>query len=221
MANVTLNFSNVTNNGKPCKDPVILILGSDNVAFPCGDKVDANGNIKLTVPDSIFEGRQCISGVIKCSECDSCKEQDFTICLCDENNPCEACQECVGGVCIDKCPDQKCVNGACCDCETSSDCGNGYLCNGCNCICPTGIKDSQGNCVQCLTNQQCGPCEECVNGECVSTCADGLVCGPNGCTCPAGTEWDPITLKCKWRMCSYQVPRRDEVRKWGMRSLAM
>jgi len=202
MANVTLNFSNVTNNGKPCKDPVILILGSDNVAFPCGDKVDANGNIKLTVPDSIFEGRQCISGVIKCSECDSCKEQDFTICLCDENNPCEACQECVGGVCIDKCPDQKCVNGACCDCETSSDCGNGYLCNGCNCICPTGIKDSQGNCVQCLTNQQCGPCEECVNGECVSTCADGLVCGPNGCTCPAGTEWDPITLKCKAIECS-------------------
>lgn len=202
MANVTLNFSNVTNNGKPCTDPIILILGSNNVAFPCGDKVDANGNIKLTVPDSVFEGRQCISGVIKCAECDSCKEQDFTICLCDENNPCEACQECVGGVCIDKCPDQKCVNGACCDCETSSDCGNGYLCNGCNCICPTGIKDASGNCVECLTNQQCGPCENCVNGSCVPTCADGLVCSPNGCVCPSGTEWDPVTLTCKPIECT-------------------
>ena len=45
MASVVLTFSNITNNGKPCKDPIIYITGAENVAFPCGDKVDSNGEI--------------------------------------------------------------------------------------------------------------------------------------------------------------------------------
>jgi len=202
MANVTLTFSNITNNGKPCKDPIILITGADNVAFPCGDKVDENGQIKLTVPDSVFGERQCITGVIKCAECDSCKEEDFKICLCDELNPCEACQECVNGICVDKCPDKKCVDGKCCDCEVASDCGNGYICNGCNCVCPTGYKNAQGDCVACLTNAQCGPCEDCVNGECVSKCAPGLICDGTECKCPPGTKYNPATGKCDSIECS-------------------
>lgn len=202
MANVTLTFSNITNNGKPCKDPIILITGADNVAFPCGDKVDENGQIKLTVPDSVFGERQCITGVIKCAECDACKEEDFKICLCDELNPCEACQECVNGICVDKCPDKKCVNGACCDCEVSSDCGNGYICNGCNCICPTGYKNAKGDCVACLTNAQCGPCEDCINGECVSKCAPGLICDGTECKCPPGTKYNITTGKCEKIDCA-------------------
>jgi hypothetical protein len=203
MASVTLTFSNITNNGKPCKDPIILIQGADNVAFPCGDKVDENGQIKLTVPDSLFGERQCITGVIKCAECDSCKEEDFKICLCDYINPCENCQECVDGICVEKCPDpKKCVEGKCCDCEEAADCGKGYICNGCNCICPTGYKNSQGDCVECLTNAQCGPCEECINGECVSKCAPGLICDGTECKCPPGTKYNPSTGKCERIECS-------------------
>jgi len=202
MANVILTFSNITNNGKPCKDPIIFITGADNVAFPCGDKVDENGQIKLTVPDSVFGERQCITGVIKCAECDSCKEEDFKICLCDELNPCEACQECVNGICVDKCPDKKCVDGKCCDCETATDCGNGYICNGCNCICPTGYKNTQGDCVECLTKAQCGPCEDCINGECVSRCAPGLICDGTECKCPPGTKYNPVTGRCDSIECT-------------------
>lgn len=201
MNNITLKFSNITNNNVACKNPIVYIFGAENVAFPCGDKVDENGEIKLTIPESLF-AETCIRGVIKCDECSSCPEQEFEVCLCNDTNDCAACQTCQDGICVDLCPGKKCVNNTCCDCETQADCPTGFICTGCNCLCPSGKVNDLGQCVQCLGNTDCGPCGECINGNCVSKCPGGFVCDNNECVCPPGTEYDPVTKTCKPLGCT-------------------
>lgn len=194
---VTLSFENINNNGIPCKNPVIIITGSQgDIAYPCGNKIDDDGNIKLTIQESDFVG-SCISGVIKCDECSHCPEVEFEACLCNTSADCEACQECVNGVCINICKStEKCVNNTCCECETTGDCGPGFYCNGCKCVC-NGKVNSRGECVECLGKSDCSSCQDCINGSCEDiVCPNNLICIGDGCGCPPKTRYDANSMSC-------------------------
>lgn len=196
MANITLTLGNITNNGVPCKDPIIVLTGySDTFTFPCGDKIDEDGNIKLSIDDSVFDGLDCIQGVIQCSSCSACTKE-FELCLCDENTDCKHCQKCVGGVCIDICPDKKCLNNTCVDCIDVADCPVGFQCINGLCVC-NGIVDDYGNCVDCLTSSDCSTCESCQDGGCIPLdCPSNLICTGNGCGCPPGSHYEVATNSC-------------------------
>lgn len=194
---VTLSFKNITNNNVPCKDPIIIITGSTgNISFPCGDKIDKDGNIKITISEDQFVG-ECISGVIKCDECGHCPEQEFTACLCETSADCPACQQCVDGVCIELCKEnEKCVDNTCVECENNLDCGPGFICVGGKCVCNGKVND-RGECVDCLTDNHCGPCQTCINGNCEDiVCPNNLICINGGCGCPPGSKYDVASNSC-------------------------
>lgn len=94
---------------------------------------------------------KCVSFIIECDDCDECPPQIITRCLC-EDGECPPCFVCIDGFCHPKpCPD-------------------GQICD-----------PSTGDCVDCITNEDC-PCDqECVQGEC---------------GCPPGTIEHPITKCC-------------------------
>lgn len=198
MANqITLTFSNVTNNGKPCTDPVIVILGANDeqILFPCGDKVDANGQIKISVPEELFS-TACITGFIKCSECGHCEEKEFEACLCETSADCKECEKCEGGVCVSLCPDKICHDNTCVDCVDATDCPPGFICVGGECVCNGKINES-GECVDCITSADCSSCEECRDGGCVPlVCPNNLICIGNGCGCPPGFVYEASTNSC-------------------------
>lgn len=194
--NITINIGSVTNNGAPCHDPQILIFGADGVAFPCGKQVDKNGDIKISVPDGAFVGR-CVTGVIKCSECDSCPPRDFSACLCDTSDDCLSCSQCISGICTSVCTeDEICRDNKCCQCSVDTECKNNFKCDGCKCVC-RGFVDASGYCVECLGDQNCSNCESCNNGNCTpKECPNNLQCVNGDCGCVPGTKYDIVSNSC-------------------------
>jgi len=201
--NITLNIGEVTNNGVPCKDPIILVIGHEGeMAFPCTEKVDKDGNLKISLPDNVFTNR-CIKIAVQCSNCDKCGEEERTICLCESSSDCSQCSECEGGICIDRClPTEICNGSTCCDCESNNDCPTGFNCNGCDCYCAGKVND-RGQCVNCIDKNDCGPCSNCINGECIEiVCENNLQCIDGSCGCPQGTKYDAVTKSCVPVGCS-------------------
>ncbi len=195
--NITLNIREVTNNGVPCENPVILVIGTTGeISFPCTEKVDKNGNLKISLPDNVFTNK-CVKFAVQCSNCDSCGEEERTVCLCDDSNDCSQCSDCVGGICIDKCkPGEVCNGSTCCECNSETPCPQGFFCDGCKCQC-AGIVNSKGECVQCQENSDCSDCEFCSNSQCVErTCPNNLICIGGDCGCPPGTQYDLVTNSC-------------------------
>ena len=194
---VTLNISNIQNNNVPCKDPVVLILGATGeIAFPCGDKMDKDGNIKLTLPTSEF-ANNCIQVVVKCDECGHCPEEERTICLCETGADCPNCSQCVEGICISKCSDGEfCKDNTCVECDENNPCPKGFACINGTCICLGKVND-KGECVECLGNGDCGQCETCQNNQCIEkVCPNNLTCIGGDCSCPPGTKYDVVTNSC-------------------------
>jgi hypothetical protein len=194
---VTLNISNITNNGIPCKSPVVLILGTTGeIAFPCGDKIDKDGNIKLTLPTSEF-ANNCIKAIVKCSECGHCPEDEIDICLCETGADCPSCQSCIEGVCITRCKDGEfCKDNTCVECDENNPCPLGFICINGTCVC-LGKVNEKGECVDCLGDGDCSNCESCQNNQCVEkVCPNNLVCISGDCSCPPGTKYDIATNSC-------------------------
>lgn len=190
MRNIKIKIDNITNNGVPCKNPVITIFGSDIIGMPCGDMVDKDGVINITIPDDLFSD-VCIRGFIKCETCGKCPEKEFEICLCDSDTDCKDCELCnQQGICVDKCPDKLCDgNGECVDCLDNEDCPDGFKCLNGTCVCQ-GKINSQGECVECLKNEDCSLCEDCINGKCVPKDCGSKTCYNGECKCPPGTTYD-------------------------------
>lgn len=194
----------ITKNGVECKKPLITIFGSEYIGFPCGKEVGADGKLKLTIPEDVFGVNSCIKGYVQCEECDRCGQLDFEICLCENNDDCSSCSECVGGICTTI------------ECSQPSDCGNNYDCRNCKCECD-GFIDEFGQCVECKDKDDCSACETCIKGNCEpidcgdgicdeGTCVDCLKSGDcdgeneccigNKCGCCEGFIYDPQLKKC-------------------------
>ncbi len=196
--NITLTISNVTNNNVPCTNPIIFITGSTGtLSFPCGDSFDENGNLQISVPDDMFVG-SCVDFIVKCSECSHCPEEEGRACLCETSSDCESCEQCIQGVCVTKCSiGEICNDGTCCQCSDSIPCeGQGFYCDGCKCKCNGKVND-RGECVECLIKSDCGPCQECINGQCTDIiCPNNLICIGGECGCPPGSKYDIATNSC-------------------------
>jgi hypothetical protein len=194
---VTLNISNIQNNNVPCKDPIILVIGHEGeMAFPCTEKVDKNGNLKVSIPDDLFTNK-CIKFVVKCSECDQCKETEFEACLCETGADCPNCSQCVEGICVTKCSEGEfCKDNTCVECDENNPCPKGFICINGTCVC-LGKINEKGDCVQCLGDGDCSQCESCQDNQCVEkVCPNNLTCISGDCSCPPGTKYDVITNSC-------------------------
>ena len=103
-------------------------------------------------------GCECPSGIIEGGRCLEC----------DETTELETCQVCVNGYIETK----YCEGGLICDNETG------------DCICPEGFlyDPRTSTCVpkpECTSPEDCGECQDCVNGKCVDrVCPDGYICVP-------------------------------------------
>lgn len=195
--NITLNIGEVTNNGVPCKDPIILVIGHEGeMAFPCTEKVDKNGNLKISLPDNVFTNK-CVKIAVQCSNCDKCGEEERTICLCETGADCPNCSQCIEGICISKCKDGEfCKDNTCVECDENNPCPKGFACINGTCICLGKVND-KGECVECLGNGDCGQCETCQNNQCIEkVCPNNLTCIGGDCSCPPGTKYDVVTNSC-------------------------
>ena len=174
-------------------EPGIDVLGSD---FSDGGRVDDGRPDDGGLPDSGAPDEVCAP------DCDgkSCGA-DGCGGTCGDCGPGELCQlgTCVpegGCETIDDCLPRVCgADGECTDCTDDADCAEaGLVCNEdsghcVDCVededCPEGlICDAVYLCVECLTADDCGPWDECVDNSCVGPalcesskdCADDEVC---------------------------------------------
>lgn len=199
-------------NGEVCTDPIIDLIGVQNVAIKCID------NDKGTYRVQTLDGSDlpaCLSFIVKCGTCSECPPKVIDRCLCDTANDCsDPCSDCIGGICVTRCkPGEVCVNDTCVSCQTNTDCPCNQICTPTGCQCPTGTTLNPLNncCDQCSTNADCPPCSDCINiggaNVCVArVCPDG-VCDPStgecvecltsgDCADKSCTFCDPILKRC-------------------------
>lgn len=149
-------------------------------SHPCkGDKVCTGGGCQCPPDNPIDlgdnrcgqcnEASDCFGRYGKCSKC--------------SGNKCIPITTCGDGVCDPS-------TGNCEQCLTSSDCahlGPNFCCDGnkqCTC-CPGYVPDGFGGCKEkpkCENDGQCGPCGQCIDGNCVPRqCPTGEICVNGDC----------------------------------------
>ena len=216
-----LCIDDITQGGAACSNPTVnWQSNSENVIIPC-----IEGDCKcvdIEVYDDGTDFDKCVTLVIDCDDCEQCPPQVITKCLCDNENDCGACQDCIGGFCVDKCTDKLCdtANEVCVECLDSNTCINGQECIGGSCQCPVDkpFVNEEGRCISCLDTSNCKACETCVDGACIpkicttgtcdpvsnecvgclsaGDCGPNQVCVNNECTCSPGYVYNPLTKGC-------------------------
>ncbi len=151
--------------------------------------------------------------------------------LCGNGNACTVNDTCVAGECSGG-GQVNCNDGNPCtedSCDLVEGCSNSTLANGTPCLEQPGWQCMNGQC-QCVGSCEgkvcgtdycggscgdCGPGEDCVDGQCIFTCTgscDGKVCGDDGCggscgdcpegkTCSAGTCIEKCEPSCEGKDC--------------------
>lgn len=140
-----------------------------------------------------LECKACLTGGSQCTAPEACcggcpEDQVCTAGECACPTPPGALQQihCGGGRCIPN------VASACCD--TASGCDGDLQCNAATdlCACPAGSRECAAGSGDCVPNAQCcncgGPCNQCVNGQCLpigngqpGQCMAGQVCQNGAC----------------------------------------
>jgi hypothetical protein len=141
--------------------------------------------------------------------------------VCDVDQDCPNCEECVGGVCVVTC-DRVCYGSACVDCLSTSDCPQGYVCAGNVCVLGAGNKICEDGSISKDCIEDCTSCQDYINGVCVekecptddcnnrgkcfqgecvecliaSDCGLNSTCINNECVCAAGYRRDTVTGEC-------------------------
>ena len=213
----TLDITNVTENGVSCDSPNVTILSStSNVAINCIQGCE----YEVSTLDNLAD--QCITFLIECEDCGSCPAEEVTVCFCDDSGDCDACEDCTDGICVSRCPNEFCKDGVCVECDSDDDCEPGYICTIEGCVCPSGIVDSNGRCLECnsstpldncqvcvdgmIVNKDCGTyncnpktgdCQECVDNSHCELNEDGRNCCRGGkCSCCEGYVFDEVLKVC-------------------------
>ncbi len=203
-----------------CPNPEIIWGSNPNILKNC---VFKDGCIEVSIlEDDLGKLKgKCIPYTIICDNCGNCPPKDGEACFCDNGDDCSNCQNCVTGVCVDKCPGKICKpDGVCVDCMDGTCPGNQQCIDG-KCQCPPNkpYQDGNGNCYGCKSDTECPPCYKCDgSGNCVPRdcgnlacdptldrcveCVDSTKCKPNEvcinnkCECGPGYERDPLTGLC-------------------------
>jgi len=210
----------VKNGELTCPNPIVVFGKHKDILQNCEYK---DGCINLSILEDDYttlEGK-CISYTIICENCGTCPTKDGEICFCDNSDDCNSCQNCVGGICKDKCPDKICTDGTCTDC-IGNDCPCNQKCIDGKCKCPNDkpYQNEEGCCYGCKSDIDCGPCFKCDgSGNCVPRdCGDGIChpltgvcvdcvdntkcktnerCVDGKCECAQGYYFNPVTGKCE------------------------
>ncbi len=217
--NFSVDFTTIADPGSVCSNPTISYTLPTNITLVCDNGA---AGIDIQINDNL-PGPYCITFLVDCSaSCSSCGVIAVTKCFCVNPDDCENCSECVGNVCVSRCPDGKiCYNDTCVDCDPTHPCPGNQVCSQGTCRCPAGTKlradgicvecfdgEDLGNCliceggiikaVDCPTghcNQNTGDCQECLNN---SHCTEpNQCCDENGdCDCCPGFVREPGTNEC-------------------------
>jgi hypothetical protein len=185
MSYTTVSLGAVYIDGVKCKNPEILSWEALNDCTDINCKLE-NGQIKIQYVESEGCDKPCVRLVVKCNDgCSDCPTKVIETCLCETNDDCDGCDLCnENGFCFPKtcptglvlkedgCTCVQCVGDVNCPCD--QECVNNL------CQCPPGkFINEKGCCVDCLTNDDCEDCEQCIGPNCVPVvCPDG-VCDPN------------------------------------------
>lgn len=152
-----------------------------------------NGIIEFNVdPELCGTDDICITGFIECDSCDSCGNQEFTVCLCTENTVLTNCQTCVNGILTETCSPEELAAGKIC------------TPNGCNCTSDKPFVNSlTGKCSVCQENSinPANKCLVCKNGDWAERdCGTGS-CNPTTGECipdcnDSNASWNATTNTC-------------------------
>jgi len=201
-----VTVGDLTNNGVVCSSPTIILLDSGCAHLVCID--EENGIYEVQIADDCTD--QCFDFLVQCEECHTCPPVEITKCICEDSSQCDPCQDCIDGICVDRCGDGEFCsdNGVCVGCLDNTDCPGELECINGECSCPPGSTQSGDRCIECSTNSDCDVCEVCQDGKCIEQdcgsgacdpdtgecvdcinedqCRDDQICVDNECVCPPG-----------------------------------
>ena len=150
---------------------------------------EAKGYTLTNCPANASCLNDCCNNLYKLVSCDNGYVSDGSSCrkeTCSDNpNICTGGKICISGSC--QCPNGKTEVGG--KCETSTCKNGGITCSGSAGVC----NETTGQCVQCMTNSDCGSGKECnANNQCIVpdacagvTCSGGKSCVDGTCVCPS------------------------------------
>lgn len=151
------------NDQQQCGNGNARCFGVDQCLLPagqaCGSATDCGGDLDCKV--CTFGGRQCTEPALCCGQC-------------------PGNQSCVGGSCSCTAQQISCGGGLCIPRNAPN------VCCPASPECPSNLPacTSDGRCVACLQNSQCGECRTCSANSCAPV-ADGTPCTGNG-RCASG-----------------------------------
>jgi hypothetical protein len=216
-----ITFKNIKDGELTCENPIVKVFNlSENILQKC--EFDTSDNsINVSIYEDALEGLAgtCIQFSVVCESCSKCPSKDGQICFCNNYTDCEECQNCINGLCVNRCPDMLCDEDKCVNCVDSDDCPNNQLCIGGKCQCPPNqpyFDEISQKCYGCETDDECGPCHRCIDGNCVRLnciCDEDLdkcvecvaasdctlphqCCVNNKCVCCPGYIFDHILGEC-------------------------
>lgn len=216
-----ITFKNIKDGELTCEQPIVKLFNySENIIQKC--EFDTKDNsVNISIYEDALEGLAgtCIQFSVLCETCGKCPQKDGKICFCNNYTDCEECQDCISGLCVNRCPDLLCIDDKCVNCGDNDDCPNNQICVGGKCDCPPNqpyFDEVAQKCYGCQNDGECGPCYRCIDGNCVRLnciCDEDLdkcvecnaasecplpnqCCVNNKCVCCPGYIWDHVLGEC-------------------------